>query len=147
MAEDRARQQQTRVLESALLDVRWTRGSTEIDEVQATDAIRGVLSSLAPDATESEMRCAAKAAIATIRENIEQRVRRNEIIESGVEEIVPYLERLERAGGISRNTLVDYRFVTALKESVRTRLQEELTNESPAKLRKLVHEIVDEEIE
>ncbi|HET8926009.1 MAG TPA: helix-turn-helix domain-containing protein [Candidatus Acidoferrum sp.] len=147
LAEDRARQQRTRVLESVLLEVRWTSGSTEVDEAKATDAVRGVLSSLAPDATEIEMRRAAKAAIATIREKIEQRVRRNEIIESGVQEIVPYLERLERAGGISRKTLVDYRFVTALKDSVRTRLQEELTTEGPANVRKLVHELVDGELE
>jgi excisionase family DNA binding protein len=147
LAEARTRQQRARVLESVLLEVRWTRGSTEVDEAEARDAIRARLSSLTPDATESETRCAAKAAIATVRERIEQRVRCNEIIESGMEEIVPYLERLEHAGGISRKTLADYRFVTALKDSVRTRLQEELTSESPAKVRKLVHEIVDGEIE
>lgn len=147
LAEDQARQQRMDILESVSREVRWTHGSTEVDEAEATNAIRGVFHGLTPDATESEMRCAAKAAIATIRENIERRVRRNRTIESGVEEVVPYLERLESAGGISRQTLGDYSFVTALKDSVRSRLQDELTNESPTNVRKLVHEIVDGEIE
>lgn len=146
-AEYRARQQRTRVLESVLREVRWTRGSTEVDEAEATNAIRAALSSLAPDAPESEIRCAAKATVAPICEKIERRVCRNEIIESGVQEVVPYLERLERAGGISRETLRDYRFVIALKNSARSRLQAELTSESPTHVRRLVHNIVDEELD
>lgn len=146
LAEERAQQQRRHVLDSILRDIRWTHGSTEADEAEAAIATRAAFCSLAPNATASEIRCVAKAAIATICEKIERRVRRNQIIESGVQEIAPYLERLERAGGISRETLGDYRFVTALKDSVRTRLQEELTSESPAKVRKLVHETVDGEI-
>jgi hypothetical protein len=147
VTEERAQRQRRNVLDSVLREIRWTHGSTEADEAEAASATRAAFCNLAPDATESEIRCAARAAIATICEKIERRVRRNEIIESGVQEIVPYLERLERAGGISRETLADYRFVTVLKASVRSRLQEELTSESPTNVRKLVHEIVDGEID
>jgi hypothetical protein len=147
VAEDRMQQQRRHAFDSVLRDIRWTHGSNEADEAEAASATRAAFSSLAPDATEREIRCAAEAAIAPVRDKVKQRVRREEIIKSGVQEIVPYLERLERAGGISRKTLGDYSFVTALKDSVRSRLQERLTSESPANVRKLVHEIVDGEID
>lgn len=77
---------------------------------------------------------------------IERRVRREQLIESGLKEIGPYLERLHHAGALSKQTLADYGLRRALEVSVRSRLQTELTTESPADVHRLVRKIVDSEL-
>jgi hypothetical protein len=100
------------------------------------------------------MRCAVKAAVAPIRNKVEQREaekrveiqrrrQRQEIIDSAVREVEPYLERLKRAGGIE----FDWSFVNQLKDVLRARLDSEITNQNAAELRRLVHEIIDGEID
>jgi excisionase family DNA binding protein len=155
LREKRDQGRRERIVESARSEIATTCGSTENDEAEAVAAARTALSSLSSDIPETEMRCAVKAAIAPVRSKVEQREsekrldiqrrrRRQETIDSAVEEVEPYLERLKRAAaGIE----FDFSFVSRLKDVVRARLAAELTNQNAGELRRLVHETIDSEIE
>jgi len=147
VTEERAQQARERILNTAVREIRWTRGSTESDESEAGTLVRAAFSNLSPETKENEMRGAAIAATAPIRERIAQREHRKEIVESGVREVFPYLERLHRAGGISRETLFDFSFRRDLETAVRRRLSVEPETEDPGAVRRLVHNVVDAEIE
>ncbi len=134
--EKRDQYRRARIVDSARREIWIMHGSTESDEADAVTVARTVLSSLSADISETEMRCAVKAAIAPIRRKVEQR-------EAAVGEVEPYLERLKRTGGIE----FDFSFVKRLKDAVRARLDAELPNQNPAELRRLVHETIDGEIE
>jgi|SRR5271167_3366772 len=139
--EDVAQRDRSHELDMALWRVKRC-GSTEADEVEAAKAIRDAFAELPGDATDRELRSAADAATAPVREKIHQRLRRNGTIESGVREVDPYLERLKRSAGIE----YDFVFVSRLKDAVRARLGVEVTNQTHSELRRLVHEIIDREI-
>jgi excisionase family DNA binding protein len=152
--EKRELDRREKIVESARFEIATTCGSTESDKAEAVVAARAALSSLSPDIPETEMRCVVKAAIAPIRSKVEQREaemrveiqrrrQRQEAIELGVGEVEPYLERLKRAGGIE----FDFGFVNRLKDAVRVRLGTELANQNAAELCRLVHEIIDSEID
>ena len=152
--EKRNQDRRERIVDTARREIATMCGSTESDEAEAVATARGLLSSLSSDIPETEMRCAVKAAIAPIRSKVEQREaekrveiqrrrQRQETIESAVREVEPYLERLKRAGGIE----FDWSFVNHLKEVLRARLDSEITNQNTAELRRLVHEIIDSEID
>jgi len=133
-------------LESAVWTLKvHTPGCTEVDEAKAAIAIREAFEKLPPGATDNEIRCCAKAAIVPVLENIERRVRRNQLIEAGVKEVGPYLEPLYRSK-LHTESLLDSGFRGALEEAVRSRLQAELTTDSPAAVRRLVRQIVDSEV-
>jgi len=142
-AEARSIRLRERALDSAIRAIAWTPGSMEADELEAGKSVRQAFASLSPHASEREIRCAAEVAIAPIRERIEQKRRHKEIIEAGVSEIFPYLERLHRANGISRELLYDFAFRRDLESAVRLRLSADSAPQDPASVRRLVHEIVD----
>jgi len=154
LSEKRDQGRRERIVDSARREIATMCGSTESDEAEAVATAHAVLSSLSSEIPETEMRCAVKAAVAQVRNKVEQREaekrveiqrrrQRQETIDSAVREVEPYLERLKRAGGIE----FDLSFVNQLKDVLRARLGAELTNQNTAELRRLVHEIIDSEID
>jgi len=143
IAEEDDRRRRERIVDSARREIWGMWDATKVHEDEAVTAARRALSSIAPHAPEEELRCAAMAAIAPIRNTVEGQRRRKEIIELGVREVDTYLERLNRAGGIE----FDFMFVSRLKNVIRARLETALTNQTPTELRLLVHEVIDDEID
>ncbi|MGB6876221.1 MAG: helix-turn-helix domain-containing protein [Candidatus Acidiferrales bacterium] len=145
--EDRAVRMREDAERRAVREIRWARDSTEAEKAEAVAAVHTALAVLPFGASEAEMKAVAFSAVAPILDKLHERRERQRRINEAVTEVFPYLHRLCRAGGISRQTLDDPFFRFELEGAVRRRLQSVMRDEDRCAARRLVQEVVDQELD
>jgi ferric iron reductase protein FhuF len=130
----------------------WT---SEAEKVRATVAIEEALQRFDTFADVCKIRVVLEEAVAPVRLATEKRraeeerkARKGSLIQRGLDEVFFFLAHLKSAGEIVEEALWDTEFMESLKETVRRRLEADLSGDEPLReVKELVHEVIEEVLE
>ena len=147
------RQRDERLLKWVVWELPW--GNDERDSARLCRECGEILAELPQDVSEVEAKEALEPTIREACREIDDRQKHKQreeqkanLIQQGIAEIPHYLWRLKQDGEITSEEYLDSEFRAALTEAVKSELERDLSgDEATQKVKALVHEIVNGELE
>ena len=127
--------------------IRWAGlpwGLSQEAQADALEEIQEALDALPPGTARAELEKARDRVVEQYRQEHEQQEKKERLIETGLQQIYPYLQKLEREGEFDKST---WTLEQEIKQPIRERLEDELSgNEPEEQVRNRVRRLVREEL-